>query len=658
MFVLQALGVDGKQCLENAKKLKEEFMTQAELKDFLALKKMYPPVPAHLKRKMSSTPSTVATKRANIDSQSRTYQKTSKGNVSGSVKPTDGPVINLTNTDSQVTDATDNTTDVNKTHNINGDSHLSGDRLSQTNANGDKQNATKETVTKTANHARSISTVYSADKAPPPLNSVTNQTSNLVTEKGDDTQSTVLSISTVSERESHPPSTSVGTSSQNKSPSTSGDADARQSKVKSVQKSNKNTKKPTGPKPILKASLTQSQQASKSIPKSTTKITSAQTASQMKNQSKNVSTASELPLKSNPGQEPLKSNPGQVPFKIPPSIKPGQIIKLPPGFKVPLSNGKETTINKNTRVIKLPPGAPIPNLGPNMKIIKLPHGSTEPGGSPQRINLTPKRPEVDSNIRVPQLQSSSSSASKSSSCAVHSANLTQKVDSAPRKTAGGQLLGASNKSRKNPPEPQKIPCEVPLLPPGVKSLEAFAGILLQRKLLLSFSGEMYNIGYYQRRSNQLTKIEDMLKRQTDKPASTTTADCELGKNVSTQSLDFTFPTPNDDENAIVRGNYLVKNKRECKFKPKLNPWRDPLKKLRTTEAFTTLKRRFEGMFSWPALLSTIKPPMKENTFIRKFPEFSNIGQKTWTKVKKVNKFLYFDESFERYLGFSLKHQGI
>ncbi|XP_033729541.1 uncharacterized protein LOC117318689 [Pecten maximus] len=136
------------------------------------------------------------------------------------------------------------------------------------------------------------------------------------------------------------------------------------------------------------------------------------------------------------------------------------------------------------------------------------------------------------------------------------------------------------------------PSNIPLLPPGVKNLEAFAGLVVQFQLLTASAGSMYNEKYYKNVSRQIRS--SLISSQSKKESQ----DESLVKTVLNSFK-------NRSSAAVMRGAKHV-NKDPFTKNSESSSLRDTLSDVRTTPEYKLLQKRFEGLFTWPALLSTVK----------------------------------------------------
>lgn len=144
---------------------------------------------------------------------------------------------------------------------------------------------------------------------------------------------------------------------------------------------------------------------------------------------------------------------------------------------------------------------------------------------------------------------------------------------------------------------QPNPNNIPLLPPGLKNIEAFAGLLLQRKLLAAGAGSLYNEQYYQKVSTETIYAQHRTKKGEPND------EVKILRNL----LD-SFKI--ESRAAVLRGAKHVGIK-SVKNENEPDSFMDQLKHVRNTPEYRLLQKRFEGLFTWPGLLSTIEPESQQ-----------------------------------------------
>lgn len=304
-----------------------------------------------------------------------------------------------------------------------------------------------------------------------------------------------------------------------------------------------------------------------------------------------------------------------------------QSVSSIPGTSSPLSNSSNTPTG--TRIIKLPPGVvlkpgdKIPNIkisGTNTKVVDQSALSTAGTSSPSsNSSTTPRGARV---IQLPpgvklkpgdkiqdilaahklSMETSecqqSQTASKPNTPTSQSTSTSESQPNRPTGIGGKPSGAAKSKKQKHsvvvirPPSGDPDPKKVKILPPGTVTTSAFKSILLFRKYLMVKADSLYNRKFYQNQGEELQRRIEKSKL------------AENTKNTSAMYAGAMNETLAGTENFAVSKAAVQKAKRS---REKNFVRHDALVKIRKTKEYKMLQRRFEALFAWPALLSTISP---------------------------------------------------
>ncbi|XP_052673439.1 uncharacterized protein LOC128155662 [Crassostrea angulata] len=171
--------------------------------------------------------------------------------------------------------------------------------------------------------------------------------------------------------------------------------------------------------------------------------------------------------------------------------------------------------------------------------------------------------------------------------------------------------GSRKKKKKSKSQPQKQsvvvlrppsgiqdPKRVKILPPGTITTCAFKSVMLHRKYLMIRADELYSRQFYRLRGNELQK------RVTLELSKQATGAVKIERNENEQHVGALNKTLYTMEKSVA-SSVAAKTAR---IKQKGEVGHDALAKVRKTKEFKMLQKRFEALFAWPALLSTISPP--------------------------------------------------
>lgn len=146
--------------------------------------------------------------------------------------------------------------------------------------------------------------------------------------------------------------------------------------------------------------------------------------------------------------------------------------------------------------------------------------------------------------------------------------------------------------------PMKKPFSLPMLPPNVTNLGAFKTLLLQRRLIIAKAGTWYN--------PQLYKIprgeKEIDTNGAGKQLSKVQSEGSRGKEQASKEV------VNDIEQEEKQSQSVQASTGSGSSKMK-----DILLRLKETPAYSLLRARFQAIFTWPALLSTVYPPILESS---------------------------------------------
>ncbi|KAL5011865.1 hypothetical protein ScPMuIL_010416 [Solemya velum] len=141
---------------------------------------------------------------------------------------------------------------------------------------------------------------------------------------------------------------------------------------------------------------------------------------------------------------------------------------------------------------------------------------------------------------------------------------------------------------------------LPMLPPNVTNLGAFKTLLLQRRLIIANAGTWYNPFLYKgTKRPRVTDPSFILKGDKEKDTSAAANGFhekeqapKVERNDTRQQVTPTVSTHTQSlQPSVSAGNSKL---------------RDVLAGLRETPAYNLLRARFQAIFTWPALLSTVK----------------------------------------------------
>uniref|UniRef100_A0A8W8LAZ1 snRNA-activating protein complex subunit 4 n=2 Tax=Magallana gigas TaxID=29159 RepID=A0A8W8LAZ1_MAGGI len=248
------------------------------------------------------------------------------------------------------------------------------------------------------------------------------------------------------------------------------------------------------------------------------------------------------------------------------------------GSSTPVANINRTSSSlgenpsSKTNMSALPAGARIIRLPPGVKL--------KPGDKIQDILAAHK-------LSMAALESQSSTASPVPEPG--SRKKKKKSKSQPQKQSVVVL---------RPPSGIQDPKRVKILPPGTITTCAFKSVMLHRKYLMIRADELYSRQFYRLRGNELQK------RVTLELSKQATGAVKIERNENEQHVGALNKTLYTMEKSVA-SSVAAKTAR---IKQKGEVGHDALAKVRKTKEFKMLQKRFEALFAWPALLSTISPP--------------------------------------------------
>ncbi|XP_065933024.1 uncharacterized protein [Magallana gigas] len=276
----------------------------------------------------------------------------------------------------------------------------------------------------------------------------------------------------------------------------------------------------------------------------------------------------------------------------------------------PSSKTNMSALPAGARIIRLPPGV---KLKPGDKIQdilaahKLSMAALESQPSPaspvpgtqcsqtatRKQLVTPKEPSQTTTSKQPVVPKEPSQTTTSKQPVVPiepgSRKKKKKSKSQPQKQSVVVL---------RPPSGIQDPKRVKILPPGTITTCAFKSVMLHRKYLMIRADELYSRQFYRLRGNELQK------RVTLELSKQATGAVKIERNENEQHVGALNKTLYTMEKSVA-SSVAAKTAR---IKQKGEVGHDALAKVRKTKEFKMLQKRFEALFAWPALLSTISPP--------------------------------------------------
>ncbi|XP_046370127.2 uncharacterized protein LOC124144641 isoform X2 [Haliotis rufescens] len=150
----------------------------------------------------------------------------------------------------------------------------------------------------------------------------------------------------------------------------------------------------------------------------------------------------------------------------------------------------------------------------------------------------------------------------------------------PVKSTASISIGTNTESSAESDSDEPLVCErsLPYLPPNVTNLTAFKSLLLNRRKNITNAGSLYDVKYYHM--------------------------------PNTRPKHQRVPTPSES-------NDTTESDTTVKSDPSPTLTTSHLRKIRNTEQYALLKARFQALFVWPALVSTIHPPFDRKDFCQK-----------------------------------------
>ncbi|KAK7095295.1 uncharacterized protein [Littorina saxatilis] len=155
--------------------------------------------------------------------------------------------------------------------------------------------------------------------------------------------------------------------------------------------------------------------------------------------------------------------------------------------------------------------------------------------------------------------------------------------------------------------------QLPELPPTASSMQSFKTLLLRRLGLIKKAGGFYNLQYYlQQKDQQLASL--IRAGNTVQDINRGTIDLGRMMNRISQETDFNKRkqwTKKDSDKAKATQAQLQSGE------DSKNIDHEVLNALRQTEDYKLLESRFQALFTWPALMSTIYPPFQRKDYSQK-----------------------------------------
>lgn len=272
------------------------------------------------------------------------------------------------------------------------------------------------------------------------------------------------------------------------------------------------------------------------------------------------------------------------------------------------STANLSTIPAGTRIIKLPPGVKL-KPGDKIQDILAAHGQATTSPQSQQAPASPQVSQGPSS--GPQKQTI----------------IVRKPTSSAKATGVSQSQGQKQSVVViKPPTGMQDPNKVKILPPGAITTCAFKSLLLHRKYLMKKADELYKRQYYKVRGEELQrKINVEVAKQSG------SMKVEEGISESALSAGALNETLHTTDKSIA--SYVAA--KVVKTSDKNTVRHDALAKIRRTKDYKMLQKRFEALFAWPALLSTIHPENVDNV-----PDKKGNDNPTTTSQKGAKKRKY------------------
>ncbi|XP_062572111.1 uncharacterized protein LOC134234064 [Saccostrea cucullata] len=245
----------------------------------------------------------------------------------------------------------------------------------------------------------------------------------------------------------------------------------------------------------------------------------------------------------------------------------------------PTTASQPSAIPSGTRVIKLPPGVKLKPGDKIQDILAAHKASMSPTSQSQQ---SPPGQSVQGSQNPPQTQTTAGREATS--------------------RGGGSQAQKQSVVVIRPPSGIQDPNRVKILPPGTVTTSAFKSLLLHRKYLMKKADEVYSRPFYKVRGEELQKriIMELAKQSGVKVEENVTESAHRAG-----TLTETIHAADNSIVSDVTVNILKKRN-------KTNVHKDALAKVRRSKEYKMLQKRFEALFAWPALLSTICPDNVEN----------------------------------------------
>ncbi|XP_061185321.1 uncharacterized protein LOC133193413 [Saccostrea echinata] len=320
---------------------------------------------------------------------------------------------------------------------------------------------------------------------------------------------------------------------------------------------------------------------------------------------------------------------------------------------------KPSAIPAGARVIKLPPGVKL-KPGDKIQDILAAHKasmSSPTGHSVQGSQNQPTGRSVQGSQNQPtghsvqgsqQNQPTGHSVQGSQNqltghSVQGSQNLPQTQTTAAREATSSTTVAGGSQTQKQsvvvirPPSGIQDPNRVKILPPGTVTTSAFKSLLLHRKYLMKKADEVYSRQFYKIRGEELQKrITVELAKQSGVKVEEDISESEYRAGTLSETLHAT-------DNSIV-SDVAANLLKKCN---KTNVHKDALARVRRSKEYKMLQKRFEALFAWPALLSTVCPENVENPAQNKPTSVQNTKKKNvYPKVitKKGTPYTVVDKS--------------